>query len=287
MSAQGAHASKKKWDIRRIISTIAAVVLVCALAAMAVIGFSYWQGQNEYAKLREKAGLNIKDAGSLGAMSVDWDALRAENSDVVGWISMPDTPMDYPIAQASDNYYYLNHSFSGEQNWLATFGTIFLECENNSEFNDDVNFLYGHHMNDGSMFAFVDTMTKQDVFDKNDTFYILTPKGNFRMRTFAMLVTEATDPVVQPNFGDKAHKWAYIKDKIDRSVVEAPWVETLDMSSAKIFGMSTCDYSLGDGRAVLFSYVAESTVPGVVGLEEMSLNERGMGQLAAGQLLQG
>lgn len=283
MSARGAHASGKKRDIRRIVSIIAAVVLVCALAAMAVIGFSYWQGQNEYSKLREKAALNVKDAGSLEAMTVDWDALREENPDVVGWIYMPNTPIDYPIAKAEDNYYYLNHSFSGEQNWLATFGTIFLECTNNREFTDDVNFLYGHHMNDGSMFAFIDTMTKQDVFDNNNTFYILTPKGNFRMRTFSLLVTEATDPIVQLGFGDKAHKWAYIKDKIDRSVTTAPWIGTLDMANAKLFGMSTCDYSLGDGRAVLFSYVAESTVPGVEGLEEMAIADRAFGQLEAGQ----
>lgn len=264
----------KKANPWKIVTVIASIILVGALAALAVIGFSYWQGQNEYAKLRNGAGLNVDDANGLAKMSADWDTLRAENPDVVGWVNMPNTPIDYPVVQGKDNEFYLNHSFSGEQNWLATYGTIFLDCTNNAQFKDESNVLYGHHMNDGSMFAEIDKMTNQEAFDKNSTYYILTPEGNYRLRTFAMVITDGSDAIVETNFANMAKKVAYIQDKLDRSVVSGTNLSAVELAKAKLFVMSTCDYSRGDGRAILFAYVAESTVPGVVGIEKTPLTDK-------------
>ena len=263
--------AKTRRNPWRIVTIIASIVLVGSLVALGVIGFSYWQGQDQYNKLREQSGLELpsdKESVSLAEMTIDWDSLRETNPDIVGWIVMPDTDIDYPIVQTTDNEYYLNHSFDKSQNWLAAYGTIFLDATNNSQFLDSCNFIYGHHMDDGSMFAFLDKLTSQDNFDENRTIYILTPRGNLRLTTFASVVTNGSDAIVQTNFSSAEDMDSYIMDKINRSRVTAEDAVEPALASTKIFGMSTCDYSVSDGRAILFSYVAESTIPGISGVEQ-------------------
>ncbi|MDO4182916.1 MAG: class B sortase [Coriobacteriia bacterium] len=260
-------AIRKRINKWRIVTIVSAVVLVCALVALAVMGFSYLQGQHKYENVRDQAAVNTEDPSNLASMSADWDALRAVNPDVVGWIYVPNSPIDYPIVQGEDNEYYLNHAFDRSENWLAAYGTIFMDYTNNPQFMDSNTFLYGHHMADGSMFAFLDTLAHQENFDTNRDIYILTPQGNFWLRTFAMVLTDGSDFLVQPNFGSAEEMDAYITDKLERSCVSVT-DDVVDQAlrTTKIFGMSTCDYSRSDGRAILFSLLVESTVPGVEGV---------------------
>ena len=82
---------------------------------------------------------------------VDFDSLQKENPDIYAWITIPDTVIDYPIVQSSeDNAYYLNHS--AEKTDSAS-GAIYSENYNKKNFDDPITLLYGHNMKDGSMFA--------------------------------------------------------------------------------------------------------------------------------------
>lgn len=59
--------------------------------------------------------------------NMDFEALREVNEDVIGWISIPDTRLSYPIVQAPDNEYYLERAWNGRKN---ASGSIFMECRN-------------------------------------------------------------------------------------------------------------------------------------------------------------
>ena len=87
-------------------------------------------------------------AGALAAM--DFTALREVNSDVLGWILIPGTVISYPLLQGDDNSYYLNHTW---KKWTNVVGSIFLECQNSPDLSDFNTVVYGHRMNNGSMFA--------------------------------------------------------------------------------------------------------------------------------------
>jgi sortase B len=73
--------------------------------------------------------------------AIDILRLRELNSDIVGWIRIPDTDIDYPILQGSDNDYYLSRNYLGE---FAVAGSIFLDYRN--DFGDDFLIIYGHSM---------------------------------------------------------------------------------------------------------------------------------------------
>lgn len=260
---KGAGKSKKggPW---RVVFWIALIVLVASLAVLGALLFSYWQGQNTYDKIADQAFEAPQDVegAALEDLQVDWDALRAVNPDVVGWIYIPGTIVNYPIVHTDNDERYLTYDFNGEQGWGATFGTIFLQAANAGDFSDANNIVYGHHLNNGSMFACLADMQDDAGFNAHRTVYLLTPQGNYKLRTFSMVHCAADDPLAQASFADGAKQTAYVQDKIDRSVAkpdgELPAADEMDHT----FAFVTCDNLPSDGRYVLFSYVEDSTVAG-------------------------
>lgn len=239
-------------------------MLVASLAVLGALAFSYWQGQNAYDEIADRAFEAPRDieGTSLENIQVDWDALRAINPDVVGWIYIPDTIVNYPIVHTDDDTHYLSYDFNGQQGWGATFGTIFLQAANAGDFTDANNIVYGHHLNNGSMFACLADFTDSVEFNAHRTVYLLTPQGNYKLRTFSLVHCAADDPLAQTSFTDADELASYVQDKIDRSVAAPegalPAAEDIDHT----FAFVTCDNLPSDGRYVLFSYVEETTVPG-------------------------
>ena len=80
----------------------------------------------------------------------DFQKLGQMNPDTVAWIYGPDTVIDYPVVQGTDNAYYLNHTVDRTESII---GSIFMECTNKPDFTDDVTVLYGHHIKAGTMFS--------------------------------------------------------------------------------------------------------------------------------------
>lgn len=81
---------------------------------------------------------------------IDFHGLRAINGDIVAWIQIPGIEVDYPVVQGEDNEHYLHYTFDGKEN-IA--GSIFLDYRNRADFTDGKVILYGHNMQDGSMFS--------------------------------------------------------------------------------------------------------------------------------------
>lgn len=260
----GGPGGKKKGGPWRVIFWIALIVLIGSLIALGAIAFSYWQGQDKYNKIAEQTfepPADI-DGTSLEDIVIDWDALRAINADTVGWIYVPGTDINYPIVHTTDNDKYLTTDFYNEKGWMAAYGSIFLAAENKGDFSDANNIIYGHHMNDGSMFARFADFRDEGEFNAHRTIYILTPTQNYRLNTFSLIVCDANDPLAQPNFSDMTEMDAYIKDKIDRAVITPDSQMQSAEEMPKLFTFVTCsDLYAEDTRIVLFASSVANAVP--------------------------
>lgn len=255
-----AHSSSSRKNPWRVVFVVSIIVLIAALIGLGAIAFQYISQQRAYDDLEQYASISDAENVSLADLTVDWDALRAVNPDIVAWIYIPDSPVNYPVVQGQDNQEYLHKAFDGSTGWLASAGTIFLDSNNASDFSDRNSALYGHHMNDGSMFASLSDWQNNDEFNSHRDIYLLTPQGNYRLKTFAMVKTTGTDALVQTTFSSEESYRSYIQDKLDRSVVtqEGDVLGASDITQSMLF--STCEYSQTDGRAVLFAAVVETTV---------------------------
>lgn len=248
---------KNPW---RVVFVVSLVVLIAALIGLGAIAFQYLSQQRAYDDLEQYASLSDSGNKTLAELSVDWDSLQAINPDIVAWIYIPNSPINYPVVQGSDNEEYLHKAFDGSTGWLASAGTIFLDSANAADFSDRNSALYGHHMNDGSMFASLSNWQNNDEFNAHRDIYVLTPQGNYRLKTFALVKTTGDDALVQTNFSSDESYLSYIQDKLDRSVTtqEGEVLSAADIRQSMLF--STCEYSQADGRAVLFAAVVETTV---------------------------
>lgn len=257
---------RRRW---RVVFWVAVVVFVAAVAALVAIVASYHRGNEVYGGLAESAfEAPVADAAStemgLADLRVDWDALLAVNPDTIGWIYVPGTTINYPVVYSGDDSRYLSEDFYGETSPLVSYGAIFLSGENDPDLSDDCNVVYGHHLLNGAMFSPIAQLTDSAAFNEHRTVYFLSPEGSCRLTSFALVHVDPTDPIVQPNFASPEEEAAYVRDKMDRSVV-VPDGRTIEPEGARnIFMLSTCDNLATDGRYVLCCYVAESTNPNVV-----------------------
>lgn len=116
-------------------------------------------------------------------VSVNLEQMEKQNSHVVAWIEIPDTPVSYPVVQGEDNEYYLTHTFQGEE---SLYGSIFLDCQNSSSFTDSHSVVYGHNMQDGVMFAFLNQYEYPEVMQEHPYIYVYTSDRAFVYRIFSV-----------------------------------------------------------------------------------------------------
>lgn len=257
------------WRVVFVVSLLVFTVCICALA---LIGLSYCQGQQKYDSLAKTTGISdISENADVRELNVDWEALKATNPDIVGWVYIPNTVINYPIVQASDNDYYLDHDFDGDEGWLAEFGTIFLDYRNASNWNDSSNFVYGHHLNDGSMFASIAEIDSQKRFEECRTVFLLTPQGNYKLRAYSLVHCDGTEEIVTTEFEDAEAMDAYVQEMIDRSEFNPRGIPVAN-DIKQSFAFATCDNTyLSTGRYVLFCYVVDKNaeeLSGNIGISE-------------------
>lgn len=273
-TAEEKKKKKKKGGLLwRLIFWLALIVLIGSLGTLGYLFYTYWQGQNDYDQIAERAFAEPEgDAITLADLVVDWDALRDINPDVVAWVYVPGTVINYPVAhKEGDSEYYLHHNFSlGEGRFGAEYGSIMLSGENNGDFSDEVNILYGHHMRNGSMFAPFAEFRESDVFNKHRTIYLLTPDGNYRLQTFAVEHVPMTHAsIATPNYATDAEFAEFKQWLIENSVVTAdPDTSDTVADATKLFGFCTCDGADNTWRYITFADVAEFVPAKYVGTDD-------------------
>ena len=150
----------------------------------------YIEESRNHQKAREEAVsryVSAQPAGSEDAadFSVDFAGLRCVSKHVVGWIRIAGLEViDYPIVQGSDDTYYLRHNWDDR---VSRYGAIFMEWENQPDFNDLHTILSGHSMNDGSMFGSLKQYANADFYSQfGGEITISLPAETRRYRIFSV-----------------------------------------------------------------------------------------------------
>lgn len=125
----------------------------------------------------------VEDDPVMAEMAqINLAALREVNPDVLGWIRIPDTKVDYPLLQGEDNDFYLQHTWDKTPNSV---GSIFMEHLNSPDLMDYNTIIYGHNMNNGSMFSALQDFALQSHWQTHPYVYIVTDAGVYRYEIFA------------------------------------------------------------------------------------------------------
>ena len=168
------------------------------------------------------------------------------SNDMVAWITIDGTNIDYPVMQGTDNVKYLNTDPFGN---YALSGSIFLDSRNNPEFLDEYSLMYGHHMEYGKMFGALDEFL-DELYLNQHTKGTLTIGKNaekvYNLEIFASMKANArNEAVFNPNHGEVRQ---FIKDHATIYTTE---------QSSRIIGLSTCAEGDAVARIIVFCYVLE------------------------------
>lgn len=176
---------------------------------------------------------------------VDFDALLAENEDVVGWLYCEDTNIHYPVVQGKDNDYYLHHGWDRKG---SRAGAIFVDAGNRPGFADSNTILYGHHMKNGSMFAHLADFADQEFFDAHPVMWLLTPEQTYKVELLGGYLTSADSDSYTIFTGACEEFDEYLAEAVADSDVQA---ETQTPCDGRYIMLSTCEYDFTDARYVL------------------------------------
>ena len=173
------------------------------------------------------------------------------NSDVIGWIKINGTNIDYPVMQNGD--YYLHRNIYKE---YSSHGTPYLAEYCNVQYSDNL-IIYGHHMNDNSMFAQLDNYKKHSFYENHKyiKFYSYY-NGKTIEKTYEVAIAFKT--VVYSDKGFKYYNYTNFSDvqELNDFIENCRKLEFyntgIDINYGdKLITLSTCEYSQKDGRIVV------------------------------------
>ncbi len=165
----------------------------------------------------------------------------------IGWIYIPDTNINYPVMQSEDNEYYLRRAYDGS--YLYS-GSVFLDRRCSPDFSGDVNMLYGHNMQNGSMFADVVNFINEDYFDSHRYGWLTTEESVYRIEFFSVSQPQSYSGVY--NVLRAGDKWL-AKLKSCSLIYRNPDIGEDD----PMISLSTCTGSEGSSRTVLTGKLIE------------------------------
>lgn len=161
---------------------------------------------------------------------IDWNKLKDINKDIIGWIKIDNTNINYPILKDSENLYYLTHSYNKDYSSSGSIFTI-----NSDYFLGDETIVYGHNMRNGKMFSELEKYLDKSFFYSNPSFKIYTPIKEYRATVFScysMDIDKENNNVKTLDFEEKIRYYKnsskYLKNDIG--------------NIKKIVKLSTCSY---------------------------------------------
>lgn len=257
-------------NVRKVLMVVLVAVFVASGALLLRQAGYYRQTQQSQDQAREAAGLSQPEQIQLPEVQVpleelppeqpeqrpleeqaaflwgvDLAQLRQTNPDVLGWLSIPGTQLDYPLLQGADNEYYLNHTWQGKRNAA---GSVFLECTAQPNFSDFNTIVYAHNMKNGSMFGSLRQYRTQSHWQEHPCIYIVNDSGIHRYEIFAAFEAEVVGYTYRLDVNTPEKKRAFLDYSAQRSVIETEIVPTVEDS---VITLSTCTGNGYDHRWVV------------------------------------
>ncbi|MGN0240284.1 MAG: class B sortase [Candidatus Weimeria sp.] len=188
----------------------------------------------------------------------DYKELKAENPNLIGWLKIDGTDVNYPVMQTDDNSYYLTHSFDGKN---STSGALFMDYRSDAVNPTTNTIIYGHNMNNGTMFGGLKKFLSEKYFNEHTTIKFDTIYEHREYELIAVClakVQKSTDNTFRYyNFiqAKNENEWDAFTESVGAMVVNGGMsVKAGD----ELLTLSTCNSYIEDGRLFLLAKRVQS-----------------------------
>lgn len=169
---------------------------------------------------------------------------------MVGWLSWGGGTYSYPVMQADDNDFYLNHLPDGSKNRL---GSIFLDSSANEDFSSPVSVIYGHMVQSGEMFGSLKEYRSQSYYEKYPEAVLYTDKGRKTIQILASYLVDGERDVYPYGFVTQNDWESYMEMVKESSLIHGLWEEE---QGDKLVIFSTCAYDFENARLAVLGRFA-------------------------------
>lgn len=173
---------------------------------------------------------------------LDFASLRSRYPDVHAWLTIPGTCVDYPVVQsdADDPEYYLRRNYDGR--WRLA-GSLFFQYDCTPKSKNVV--IFGHNMNDGTMFGVLEKLTEQKFREQHSTIFLETEVGVREYRIAAVLTTDLSRiPFNRTVFADEQDYLAFAGTMLEGTGYEP-------QAAKRLLTLVTCAYNWDGARTVV------------------------------------
>ena len=242
--------------VLRLLDTLLDVLIVLFVLAAAGLGaYALWDNQNIYQNADAAVYAVYRPAEEEASGEDGLAELRAVNPDVVAWLQVDDTQINYPVVQGEDNNRYVNTDAAGD---YSLSGSICLDYRNKADFSSRNRILYGHHMAKGTMFGQLDEYRDRSFFDSHRTGSLYYNGTWYSITFFAFLQADAYNTMLyDPGLTQSGSSEAFC-DYLRR---HAQYFEAPDISpEARFITLSTCrSNGAANGRYLLVGILHKTT----------------------------
>lgn len=189
----------------KILITLIQIVLIVVII-FSGIKIIEWIKSNKKNKdimseIKENVVINNEMDSNNEEYKIDFAKLKQKNSDAIAWIKVNGTDIDFPVVKGTDNSYYLTHNFDKEKNKA---GWIFADYRNKFDGTDKNIIIYGHNMKNGSMFASLKDVIKEEWYNNENNKYIalITENENCKYQVFSVYQIETEEYYLQINISN-------------------------------------------------------------------------------------
>ena len=240
---------------RRTIKAISEVVnftvLLVIVLLLAYAGYSLWDSKQIY-RSAEKSNYAVYKP-TVENEGKSFRELQLINADVIAWLSVYGTNIDYPVTQGEDNQKYINLNAEGQ---YSLSGSLFLDSGNHRDFMDFNSIVYGHHMEKKAMFGEIGNFAEKTMFDAHRYGNLYVDGKDYGIEFFAFMHADAYDSkVFSPNIEGEARK-EYLDGLFEKAIHKRAVRVSAD---DRIVLLSTCSSSSTNGRDILLGKITDVT----------------------------
>ncbi len=174
-----------------------------------------------------------------------FEDLMALNPDAIAWLTIPDTGIDHPVVQTTNNTKYVNTDIYGE---FSMSGTPFLDRNNSADFSDAYSIIYGHHLSGGVLFGALDAFEDPTYLLSHQVGELMLKDRVINIEWIAYVETDAYDETFMTPFKEADP----IKDSVIQSVSNGRY-----QGAGKLITLSTCGEKDTNARTLLIGRIVE------------------------------
>lgn len=246
---------KKGGTIYRIIMLLAGIMFVVCIGLLAYQLLPYLQESKTSDSVRssfivKEANEDAEEGAEDEFPVIDWDALLETNPDVIGWILVPGTNINYAICADKADYqdFYLHHDLYGEE---SVYGVPYLDATCNTDWTSPNSLVFGHHLFSKDMFTAFSDFEDEAYFNKHRTILLMTPEKNMKLNAVMVNVVNGYTEQRTTEFDSKKDFLSYWNEQREASEVIA---KDAPEKPSQVFCFVTCESdSTSDNRVMVYA----------------------------------